>query len=386
MKLKKKGTTKPTAGLMSTYLSADTSRATTPDTSKLCSKRALYVVLIRIALVTLIVTSIVLTTLLCIPKAKAATFPDQASTDVIAPLINIYRYHVPGAYGSSLVVDFANGFFDGTSLSSGVNSLSPEFYDSSSVLIRDSFSSYHTLKFSASLFAPCLTATEENKHASAEYVSFLFPEIHLFTQPSPDSYYTLELLIDYMEYNEVGGTYYVQNYLQSSPYITADDLILDGGSFTPYVDSLLADFFTTRTSDKPSYVVNMSVRLGNVSAEDYLLTYVSTEEIPANPVSEYFEYLGYESGYDYGLEYGKEVGYKSGYVVGKEDGYNEGYQEGKESVNSFNPITWLLRALDSVFEFNVIRIGSFALSVGDIIGVSLLVPLLLWFLKLFAGG
>lgn len=78
-------------------------------------------------------------------------------------------------------------------------------------------------------------------------------------------------------------------------------------------------------------------------------------------------------------------GKQDGEAIGYENGYDVGLAEGIESAN-VSLVGWLLNSLDSLFDFELIRFGYTSLTIGNIVTVALCVPLLLWFLKLFAGG
>lgn len=55
--------------------------------------------------------------------------------------------------------------------------------------------------------------------------------------------------------------------------------------------------------------------------------------------------------------------------------------------DKFTGIDWFLNIGDAILDFQLIRFSdTLAITVGNIIGVALGVPLLIWFLKLFAGG
>lgn len=323
----------------------------THDTLKLCSKRALHVALTRIALVALIVASIVLTTLLCIPKARAEELP--------IPLATAYDYFYP-----SVTLEYSSGsdYYTASVSSSGVPS------------------------------QPVLTVTEP--YSGLDYYEILDPITAVVTGyqlvPPTGGYSPPSVTFNTPMYisgnlgipltvTETGAEWNAQVCPSDSASIV---FVQFTGTFQEfrvhlwnnYQNSLLLQF----SGSFDSY--SIEIRVDVLDSADYL------NNIRGGIDTTMYYDDGYVAGYASGRQVGKTEGYEDGYEAGSEAGYEDGYEAGRNDVTGFNPIKWLLRCLDSVFEFNVIRIGNFALSVGDIIGVSLLVPLLLWFLKLFAGG
>lgn len=85
----------------------------------------------------------------------------------------------------------------------------------------------------------------------------------------------------------------------------------------------------------------------------------------------------YNDGYSKGFEVGENNGFESG--------YDEGYRDG-EAISDFSGVDWLLNIFDALLSFELLRFGDASLSIGTVIGTVLFVPLVIWFLKLFAGG
>lgn len=74
-----------------------------------------------------------------------------------------------------------------------------------------------------------------------------------------------------------------------------------------------------------------------------------------------------------------DYGYSWGYDLGYEDGLNDG--------GGLDPVSWLLRILDGIFEAILIPFGDGrGITIGNIVLASLIIPFVIWFLKLFAGG
>lgn len=111
-------------------------------------------------------------------------------------------------------------------------------------------------------------------------------------------------------------------------------------------------------------------------------------------------YVGYDDGYtlayDVGYEDGKVTGYYSGYTSGSADGYNKGYDAGineqQSEILGKNLLGETFSApIEALGKFKIIQWQSqdgdiVAISMLDVVSAALGVTLVMWFLKMFAGG
>lgn len=165
------------------------------------------------------------------------------------------------------------------------------------------------------------------------------------------------------------------------PYTTGVDLV---STVHDYVSAVLPSEYTLVRNLRFTLSASDAVfRVVNIGYSDLDSQITAIESVAYD--------LGYLDGYDIGYGEGEENGFidglASGEEIGYDKGYDKGYEQGKYDGYGDKPIKWLLDILDSIFDFKLIRFTeSSALTVGSIITVSLCVPILLWFLKLFAGG
>lgn len=98
--------------------------------------------------------------------------------------------------------------------------------------------------------------------------------------------------------------------------------------------------------------------------------------------------MGYDSGYADGEEYGYNLGVNQGQDWGYEWGYDEGYADGYNvGLENGSDIP------DNVGEFLGDSVGSFmdveiaeGVTIGVILLIAITIPLIIWFMKMFAGG
>ena len=231
--------------------------------------------------------------------------------------------------------------------------------------------------------------------------------------PLPFGNLTLSLVAFPHNYYDFSVTYQVYNGIDFVTTLTST--VGSVGNVGLDYEAFLSQFIPYYDESNPYaeytyYCTEMRLNASVPSSQYITFTYLSGYDTAIYDNALYLEeYIsGYADGYTFGYDNGSadgydegytdgatdgyldgyDVGYTYGYTDGSADGYDYGYTDGENKA--LTNTNWLTRIADTILSLKVLRYGQgeaeVALTVGHILGVLVVVPVLVWFLKLFAGG
>lgn len=204
-----------------------------------------------------------------------------------------------------------------------------------------------------------------------------------------------QVVYPYNTSNFIVGRNEITSYVPGEFYNFNFDNINSNSYYFFYIYS----FFSNDDEDAPINSLDLTVRVSN-NAEIY--SFVEFNSLRRITSSQYNN--AYNSGYNVGLDEGYDDGYDSGYAVGRDAGYelglNEGFDLGESqgfdrgyqlgfddgvastSSGTVDFTSWLGTAVGGFLNFEIFP----GFNMSGILLIIISFSLVMWFLKVFAGG